>query len=87
MRMEEDRSDFEILKSTPTGKITLGRPRRRLEESSLLEWILNTVNRCQIKRSGFIQLRMNAELNLRVLNPCSYLYLALSSTAGLTSGC
>ena len=37
-RMEEGRSAFKMLTGTPTGKIPLGRPRRRWE--GILEWIL-----------------------------------------------
>ena len=32
-RMEEGRSAFNILKDKPTGKIPLGRPRRRWEDN------------------------------------------------------
>ena len=32
-RMEESRSSFKILIGKPTGKISLGRPRRRWEEN------------------------------------------------------
>ena len=32
-RMEEGRSAFKILTDTPTGKIPLGRPRRRWEDN------------------------------------------------------
>jgi hypothetical protein len=32
-RMEEGRSAFKILAGTPTGKISLGRPRRRREDN------------------------------------------------------
>ena len=32
-RMEEGRSAFKILTGKPTGKITLGRPRRRWEDN------------------------------------------------------
>ena len=33
VRMEEGRSAFKILTGTPTGKIPLGRPRRRWEDN------------------------------------------------------
>ena len=32
-RVEQDRSDFKILTDKPTGKIPLGRPRRKWEDN------------------------------------------------------
>ena len=53
-RMEESRSPFKILTSTPAGKRPLGRPRRRWEGNirmDLKEIGINT-------RNGVIQLRI-----------------------------
>ena len=36
-RMEEDRSAFKILTGTPTGKRSIGRPRRRWEDNSRMD--------------------------------------------------
>ena len=54
-RMEESRNAFKILPGKPTGKIPLGRPRCRWEDSI----------RMDLKEIGISTL-VNAALNLRV---------------------
>ena len=38
-RMEEDRGVHRVLVGKPEGKRPLGRPRRRLEDNTILRWI------------------------------------------------
>ena len=50
-RMEEGKSAFEILSGIPTGKIPLGRPRRRWEDNirmNFKEMGINTRNRIDV---------------------------------------
>ena len=67
-RMEENRSGFKILTGKPTGKIPLGRPRRRWEDNIRMEEIGinagNWVDSAQDRdyRRAFV----NAALNIRV---------------------
>ena len=69
-RMEEGRSTFKILTGKPTGKIPLGRPRRRCEENirmDLEEIVINAgiwVNSAQDRNHW--RALVNAALNLRV---------------------
>ena len=66
--MEEGKSAFEILTGTPTGKIPLGRPRRRWEDCirmDLKEIGVNTRNWVDTKRDYWRTLA-NVVLNLRV---------------------
>ena len=56
--MEEGRSAFKALASTPTGKILLGRPRRRWEDNirkDLKEICINTMNLVDGLRIGIIR--------------------------------
>ena len=70
VRMEEGRSVFKILTGKPTGKIPLGRPRRRWEDSirmDLEEIGINTgywVDSAQDR--DYWRALVNAALNLRV---------------------
>ena len=53
-RMEEGRSAFKILTSTPTGKRALGRPRRRWEDNIRMDF----KEIVSIRGTGLIQLRI-----------------------------
>ena len=68
--MEEDRSAFKILTSTPTEKRLLERPRRRWEDNirkDLKEIGINTRNWVDSAQyRGYWITLENAELNLRV---------------------
>ena len=69
-RMEEGRSAFKILTDKPTGKITLGRPRRRWEDNNRMDledigisagnWVDSAQDR------NYWRALVNAALNLRV---------------------
>ena len=67
-RMEEGRSAFKILTGKPTGKRTLGRPRRRLEDNIRMELeeinVGNWVDSAQDR--DYWRALTNAALNLRV---------------------
>ena len=70
-RMEEGRSAFQILTGKPSGKIPLGRPRRRWEDNIRMDlegmginagnWVDSTQDR------NYWRALVNAALNLRVL--------------------
>ena len=68
--MEEGRSDFKILTGKPTGKRTLGRPRRRWEENirmDLEEIGINAGNWADSSQDrNYWRVLVNAALNLRV---------------------
>ena len=64
-RMEEGRSAFKILTGKPTGKIPLGRPRRRWEDLEEIgvnagNWVDSAQDR------NYWRALVNAALNLRV---------------------
>ena len=69
-RMEEGKSAFKILTSTPTGKRPLGRPRRRWENvnrMNLKEIGINTRNWVDSAQDKvYWRALVNAALNLRV---------------------
>ena len=69
-RMEEDRSSFNILTCTPTGKRPLGKPRCRWEYNirmDLKETSFNTRNRAHLDQDrDYWRAIVNAVLNLRV---------------------
>ena len=67
-RMEEDRSAFKILPSTPTGKRPLGRPRCRWEDNIRMEEIgINAGNWVDSAQDrDYWRVLVNAALNLRV---------------------
>ena len=69
-RMEQGRSAFKILTSTPAGKRSLGRLRRRWEENirkDLKEIGINTRNWVDFTQiSDYWRALANAALNLRV---------------------
>jgi hypothetical protein len=69
--MDEDRSAFIILTGTPTGKRSLGRPRRRWEENirmDIREIGINMRNWSDsAQERGYWRTLVNAALNLRVL--------------------
>jgi hypothetical protein len=69
-RMEEGRSAFKILTDKPTGKRTLGRPRRRWEDNirmNLEEIGINAGNWVDSAQDGnYWRTLVNAALNLRV---------------------
>ena len=69
-RMEEGRSDFKILFGTPTGKRTLGRPRRRQEDNirmNLKEIGINTRNWVDLAQDrDYLRTLVNVALNLWV---------------------
>ena len=46
-RIEEGRSDFKILTGKPTGKIPLGRPRRRWEDNIRMKLEEIGINECK----------------------------------------
>ena len=68
--MEEGRSDFKVLIGKPTGKIPLGRPRRRWEDNIRIDlkeigiitsnWVVSAQDR------DYWRGLVNAALNLRV---------------------
>ena len=60
-RMEEGRSAFKILKSTPTGKRPLGRPRRIWEDNIRMINTRNWVDSGQDRE--YWRALVNAELN------------------------
>ena len=62
--MREDRSAFKILKSKPTGKIPLGRPRRRWEDNIRMDLEENWVDSAQVR--DYCRALVNAALNLWV---------------------
>ena len=64
VRMEEGRSDFNILTGKPTGKRPLGRPRRKWEDSIRIG-IKQVIGLVRL-RIGIIGGPLNAALNLRV---------------------
>ena len=69
-RMEEDRSAFKVLTGKPTGKRSLGRPRRRWEDNIRMDhekiginagnWVDSAQDR------NYWRVLVNAALNLRV---------------------
>ena len=69
--MEEGSSAFKILTSKPTGKRTIGRPRRRWKDTIRMDlkeigintrnWVISAHDR------GYWRALVNAALNLRVL--------------------
>ena len=64
-RMEEGRSAFKILAGTPTGKRTLGKPRRRREDNIRIG--INTRNWTDSAQDrDYCRALVNAALNLRV---------------------
>ena len=66
-KMEEGRGAFTILTSTPSGKITLGRPRRRWEVSVRMEIGINTRNWVDsAKDTDYWRALVNGTLNLWV---------------------
>ena len=69
-RMEEGRSAFKILTGKPTGKRTLGRPRRRWEDNirmDLEEIGINAGNWVDSAQDrNYWRALVNAALNLRV---------------------
>ena len=69
-KMEEGRSAFKILTDTPTGKRSLGRPRRRWEDNirmDLKEIGINTRNWVDSAQYRYYwRAVVNAALNLRV---------------------
>jgi hypothetical protein len=69
-RKEEGRSAFKILTGKPTGKIPLGRPRRRWEDNIRMhieEIGMNAGNRVDSAQdSDYRRALVNAALNLRV---------------------
>ena len=70
LRMEEGRSAFKILKGKPTGKRTLGRPRRRWEDNirmDLKEVAINIRNWIDSVQESLV----NAALNLGFHKPWS----------------
>ena len=68
--MEEDRSAFKISTGKPTGKRTLGRPRRRWEDNSrmdLEEIGINARNWVDlVQDKDYWRALVNAALNLRI---------------------
>jgi hypothetical protein len=69
-RMKEGMSAFKILTGTPTGKIPLGRPRRRWEDlirMHLKEMGINTRNWVDSAQDkDYWRALVNAALNLRI---------------------
>ena len=69
-RMKESRSAFKILTGTPTGKIPVGRPRRRWEDNirkDLKEMRINTMNWADSTQDrGYWRALVNSALNLLV---------------------
>ena len=69
-RMEEDKSAFKILTDTPTGKIHLGRIRRRWEDNirmDLKEFGINTSNWIDsTQERDYWRAHVNAALNFWV---------------------
>ena len=69
-RMEEDRSAFKILTGKPTGKKTLGRPRRRWEYNIRMDPKgigINTRNSVDLAQDRYYSRALvNSALNLRV---------------------
>jgi hypothetical protein len=63
-RLEDGRSAFKILKSKPTGKIPLGRPRRRWEDNIRMDLEENWVDSAQVR--DYCRALVNAALNLWV---------------------
>jgi hypothetical protein len=64
-RMEEGRSAFKILTDKPTGKIPLGRPRRRWEDNIRMDLEeVGCVDSAQDR--DYSRALVNAALNLRV---------------------
>ena len=54
--MEEGRSTFKILTGTPTGKRTLGRPRRRWEDNIRMDLEeISTTNWVDLTREGLLE--------------------------------
>ena len=68
--MEEGRTAFKILTDKPTGKIPLGRPKRRWEDNiriDLKEIDINTSNWVDLPQDrDYWRALVNAALNLRV---------------------
>ena len=69
-RMEEGRSAFKILTGKPIGKRSLGRPRRRWEDSARMgvkEISINAINWVDSAQDrDYWRALVNAALNLRV---------------------
>ena len=69
-RMEEGRSAFKILTGKPTGKIPLGRPRRRWEDNIRMDLEEIGINAGNLVDSAlnrnYRKALVNAVLNLRV---------------------
>ena len=69
VRKEEGRSAFEILTGKPTGKIPLGRPRRKWDYNIRMDFeeiCFNSWNWGIIQDRDFWKVLVNAALNLRV---------------------
>ena len=75
VRLEEGRNAFKILAGKPTGKIPLGRPKRRWEDDirmDLKEIGINTRNWVDWAQDrDYWRALVNASLNLRVRKPWS----------------
>jgi hypothetical protein len=74
-KMEEGRCVFKILTGKPTGKRSLGRPRRRWEDNirmNLKQIVINTRNWVGLAQDkDYWTALVNAVLNLRVHKPWS----------------
>ena len=83
--MEKGRSDFKTLTGIPTGKIHLGRPRRRWEDNirmNLIEIGINTRNWVDSALDrDYWRTLVNAELNLRVPRAMELITLVEVSTS------